>query len=281
MLGSGDSKIVENVIKNENENKNENESESESEKGIGIFKKIMEEVEFQEMKICDRVLCRPGAFQAEIKDGTYPLLRCPSEEGLIVRDFTPTVKMIRDKLSDILGINLNHAKIQLYKNKDSYINPLTDKCLDISQNDSIAIYRIGGVRNFTLTNKTDKTIKQSYSLLSNSLFILGPKTNAEWHHSTNTSMIEVDPCISIVFRNVLTFKRLDGHIFGKGALYGTEQLLDEALHTSDSKFNLSSSDLLNLKSKVHKSMITGYQLENKLTTYDAAQLYKDVIINTY
>lgn len=253
-----------------------------------VYQDTMDEVDFQEMQINGHVLCRPGAFQATItKDGVYPLLRCPSAEGLIVKQFTPTILRIRDRLSEHFGINLNHVKIQIYKDKDSFIRPHSDKTIDLEPNTPIINYRIGSTRLFSLVNKDDNK-RICVPMHHSSVFVLGPKDNKEWQHYVDpiTDSIEdlVGPSISMVFRCVGTFVKptvtsfglyfTRGLIYGQGARYKTERAI-KTLQMLGYVFT----DVWSPE-KLNKEMIKIFGRENRDSSFDYSE-YDDIRKNTF
>ena len=77
-------------------------------------------------------------------------------------------------------------------------------------------------------------------MYNNSIFVLGWKTNLLWHHYVNKENTNL-PRISIQFRNIATYLKNNGRMFGQGAQYKTEEELEKCkeynLH-SDQKINL-------------------------------------------
>ena len=237
---------------------------------------IYEEVKFQTMHINGKELCRPGAFQATIsEDGSIPWLRCPSAEGLIVNPFTPTIKMIRDRLSNKFNVDLNHVKIQIYKDEKSYIKPHSDKTLDIVANSPIINYRIGSTRMFSLINKQDKQEIET-PMLNNSVFVLGPETNKQWRHYVNPIPEKTGPSISMVFRCVHTFLTRpvylsQGYLYGKGALYKTKEELEENLKNTHNLW-----DPVTFKT----NLVKVFALENRDICSQDSDIYSDIIKNS-
>lgn len=84
-----------------------------------------------------------------------------------------------------------------------------------------------------LINKREYGVTQELKLPHNSLFILGWRTNREWHHAIRPdkrSSSEKDPDelafygerISLTFRTIATFlNRFTGQIYGQGGRYKT------------------------------------------------------------
>ena len=107
-----------------------------------------------------------------------------------------------------------------------------------------------------------------------SLFVLGPRTNLEWQHSVPKQKNKIGPSISLVFRQVATFKRSDGHIYGYGAKFKTEEELNKALSTEKLVKTMTDEEL-------HLAMVKGYALENKYTKNNHDDYYKNIIENTF
>lgn len=95
---------------------------------------------------------------------------------------------------------------------------------------------LGAARTMTLLKKHQYNIRQDFKLPHNSLFVLGWKTNREWHHCIRPdkrSPSEKSPDelafygerISLTLRTVATFlNRRTGHLYGQGA---RQKTLDE------------------------------------------------------
>ena len=167
----------------------------------------------------------------------------------IVRQFTLTIQLIRYHLDE-----------------NSFIQPHSDKTLDLNSNTRIVNFRIGSTREFRITNKTNNR-EISTPMIHNSVFVLGPKTNLEWMHSVKKSTELVGPSISMVFRSVGTFLRPDGFIFGIGSRFKTE---DEISHV---KSNLDNEEF-------RRKLVRGFALENKSSTNCRDEVYAEVIDNT-
>lgn len=238
--------------------------------GENVFEDLLGEVDWGEMTICGNVLCRKGCFQGDIdKEGNVPWLRCPSIEGQTILPWTPTVEKIRNKINEEFGVNVNIAKIQLYKDGKAFIKSHADKIIDLKEDVPIFNYRVGATRNFVMTNKVDKS-KQVYPMINNSLFVLGPLSNIEWRHAIEKEE-DVGPSISIIFRESVTFKRKDGLFFGPRTLYKTNMELERALE------NNSVPDVMSAE-EYKKELIRAFGIENKNPV--TLEVYETVINNT-
>jgi hypothetical protein len=257
-IGSGDSFIYTNVLP--------------ADISANIYDKILEEVEFKDLTVKKTPIGRKGAFYVQIgTNGEIPILRCPSIEDAEVKQFTPVLQIIHDNLSTKFNVDLNHVKVQIYSDNTKGVEAHTDKTIDLHPDTPIINYRIGETRKFILTRKSDGD-RQVFDMSHNSVFVLGPKTNIEWLHSVEPVNEIIGPSISMVFRQAATFQRSDGHLFGIGAKYKTEQELNEYLKSpQDNKIS---------ESKAHKALIMGYVLENKNSYNCRENVYRTIIENT-
>ena len=156
------------------------------------------------------------AIQGEILNGFSPLYRHPAEEQPILKPFTPTTKIILDKLNKRLNLNMNHVLIQLYRDGEDNIGEHSDKTLDILKSSPIVNYTVGETRTLRLRNKITKQ-KEYIELKDNSLFILGPETNRKWLHGIKSNSLIKGSRISFTFRTIATFIDETGKITGQGA----------------------------------------------------------------
>jgi nicotinamidase-related amidase/alkylated DNA repair dioxygenase AlkB len=194
---------------------------------VDIFESLMKEVIWHDMSHAGGTVSRKVGLQAEKSNGIEPIYRFPNDIEIPINCFTPTVLRIKNHLSELLGYNLNHAKIQLYENGKSFIGPHTDKTLDITIGTDIVNVSFGTTRKFELKHKSKKIdgiyMRHSVDLHDNSLFILDWETNKKFTHAVRKSDT-TEPRISIVFRSISTFKRPDGTLFGQGSRKITDSI---------------------------------------------------------
>ena len=113
-IGSGDSKIVYNVIDSSIIN--------------DAFDQIKREVDWQPMSHRSGQVPRLVAVQGEVgKDGDIPIYRHPADESPPLFPFTPMIQIIRRQAESRLKQAFNHALIQLYRNGDDNISEHSDK----------------------------------------------------------------------------------------------------------------------------------------------------------
>ncbi|RPA87919.1 hypothetical protein BJ508DRAFT_409871 [Ascobolus immersus RN42] len=181
-----------------------------------FFKDLKQEIDWERMLHRGGEVPRLVALQAEIQpDGTSPLYRHPNDESPKVLPFSSTVEKIRRYAEEKVGHPLNHALIQLYRDGADHISEHSDKTLDIVRGSKIVNVSFGAQRTMSLRQKKDPAEweakhlgssdgstpstpreagavttpapparpAQRVALGNNSLFVLGPETNAKWLHA--------------------------------------------------------------------------------------------------
>ena len=113
-IGSGDAKIVYNVINSSTIN--------------DAFGQMKEEVDWQTMSHRSGQVPRLVAVQGEAgKNGDIPIYRHPTDESPPLLPFTSMVQQIRQQVESMLKQPFNHALIQLYRDGDDNISEHSDK----------------------------------------------------------------------------------------------------------------------------------------------------------
>ena len=227
-IGSGDCKYVDSIL---------SDLEKES-----MFYTIKSEIKWNGMNLKGNSVPRLVDIQSEvyINDNSktmYPLYRHPVDEHPAQIEFTPMVRMLKDRTEDILGFKrgyFNHCLIQLYLGGGSFINDHSDKTLDIARGTCIVNLSLGSVRYMRIKNKekSHESIESKKIKLENgSLFVLGLETNKNFYHgikqdNRDIKLKERDETnfncerISLTFRNIATFIDIDKKITGQGARKG-------------------------------------------------------------
>lgn len=223
-IGSGDSKIIHNVIGSSIIN--------------NAFSQMKEEVDWQTMFHRSGQVPRLVAVQGEVgKNGDIPIYRHPADESPPLLPFTPMVQKIRQQVVSALKQSFNHALIQLYRDGQDNISEHSDKTLDIARGTSIVNVSIGAQRVMILRTKKSEHGTESPSMRQtqrikmphNSVFVLGPQSNKEWLHGvradkrpasekTDEEKAFEGERISITFRQIGTFmNKKEKTIWGSGA----------------------------------------------------------------
>ena len=252
VIGEGDCEILYDFI---------GEADLETE---DLFSCLNNEVQWQKMYHRSGEVPRLVAVQGQIEnDGSIPIYRHPADESPLLLALSKTVLTIRNAAEHAVGHPLNHVLIQLYRSGEDNISEHSDKTLDVVRGSKIVNYSVGARRNMTLRTKKGpgKTPSpfptgpaagstryyhlfqnpdaqgsaghqrktQTVPLPHNSLFILGPATNASWLHAirpdkrpavekTEEELAFGGSRISLTFRHIGTW--LDRHkrlIWGQGA----------------------------------------------------------------
>ncbi len=151
--------------------------------------------------------------------------------------------------AQILKHPVNHVLIQHYRSGKDYISEHSDKTIDVVRGTNIVNVSIGAQRVMTLRTKKDRLRQeqekhgesaaprnvQRIPLPNNSMFVMGPRTNAEWLHAINhdnrpfqtkseAEQFNNGERISLTFRLIGTFLTEDGKmIYGQGATGKTRE----------------------------------------------------------
>jgi alkylated DNA repair dioxygenase AlkB len=272
-VGSGDCKYVKSIL-------------SEEEKLI-MFDNVKNEINWDKMSHKGGDVTRLINVQSLLyfDDSGYkmPLYRHPVDDQPKQNEFSPYVKLLKDRAEDILGLErdyFNHCLCQFYPNGESHISDHSDKTLDVKQDSVIINISLGAVRYMKIKdkNKNEKGERSSsrIKLDNGSIFVLGLKTNREYYHGINPdnrhpSSKSPDELafnserISLTFRNIVTFIDQNGKISGQGAIkifdQGAIKIFDQGENKNDNINELSDyDDALN--------MIKAFSKENNEKDFD-------------
>lgn len=215
-LGSGDSYLIKDFLTKE-------ESD--------VYQKnLMNEIEWGSFNIKGNAVPRLVSVQGELQgNGTYPIYRHPVDDHIILKTWCPTAEKIKLLAEKATGQTLNHSLIQLYRDGKDFISDHSDKTLDITHNTDIVTVSVGETRVLVLKSK-DKDHIQEIELTHGSLYVLGWRTNMEYLHGIRRNadpQVTLQPRISLTLRNIATFIRRDGKMFGQGAICKKEEDLDK------------------------------------------------------
>jgi hypothetical protein len=178
----------------------------------------------------------PRKFALQCKtneNGDQPLYRHPMDQLPPTVDFTPTVDKIRKIIEKRLGIKLNHAIIQGYRDGSDHITEHADKTTDIVPNTLIINYSVGASRILKFRSKepvADATYDiVDLTLTNDSMCVLDLETNRLYKHSIRQNKAITQPRISLTFRTIGTFyNQQTKTVYGQGAP-GTNPLSKEEL----------------------------------------------------
>ncbi|KAI8924293.1 hypothetical protein BC831DRAFT_466198 [Entophlyctis helioformis] len=292
VYGSGDSRLLLDVLP--------------PDLGATAFSDLRSEVAWQEMLHrggpVPRLVAVQGTVDVDPLTGVraFPVYRHPADEQPVLTPFTPTVDRIRAVIEQSIGQSLNHVLIQLYRDGSDFISEHSDKTLDVVRGTAIVNMSLGAERVMVLHTKRDSAghtgqpgqrlpkgtprKTQRFALPHNSLFVMGPETNAKWLHGiaqdkqhqhmsphdeatasdataaeTGADGSNTGPSsqigygrISLTFRSIGTFSTSDGLIYGQGATGKTRETAKKV-----------TTDAVQVE-----SMIIGFSLENQTSEFD-------------
>ena len=172
---------------------------------------------------------------------SFPIYRHPADESPALLPFSSTVGAIREHVQRVINHPVNHVLIQFYRTGADFISEHSDKTIDVVRGSRIVNISIGAQRTMTLRMKKDRAQllmaqgeafrrpTQRFPLPHNSMFVMGPETNAKWLHAINhdkgclktksePERREGGARISLTFRHIGTFLTQDQtRIYGQGA----------------------------------------------------------------
>lgn len=159
---------------------------------------------------------------------------------------------------------MNHVLIQHYRGGKDFISEHSDKTIDVVRGSNIVNVSLGAERVMILRSKRDKmsqeeqattTLSQSPSpgprnsqripLPHNSMFVMGPETNAKWLHGikhdnrplstkSDSEQYQGGERISLTFRHIGTFLNADeSKIYGQGARSKTKETAGTVIHGTE------------------------------------------------
>lgn len=211
-----------------------------------FFESLKAEIEWQDMYHRGGLVPRQVAIQGCITNKSRPLYRHPADQEPEMKLWTPTVDRIRQRVAQLLNIEINHALIQLYRNGHDWIGKHADKTLDITRNTPIVNVSFGATRTMQISPKTsdkqDRKPTYRVALPNNSMLVFGWETNKKFHHMIKPDRRqanEKNPAelsfhgerISLTFRSIGTFLTPEGQVYGQGSRHKTYQALKDSNFT--------------------------------------------------
>jgi len=211
-----------------------------------MFYNVKDEIQWGTMKHMGQDVPRFISIQSsviKIDDKILmPLYRHPVDSHPVQSEFTPFVRILKNRTEDILGLprdHYNHCLVQFYPDGKAHINDHSDKTLDIRPNTQIVNLSLGALRYMRIRNKVkDQNGSRQcvkFPMENGSVFSMGLQTNKEYHHGIHQDLrpnvikssdeLAFDGGrISLTFRNIGTFVDQHGNISGQGAR--TEKIID-------------------------------------------------------
>lgn len=191
---------------------------------------------------------------------------------------------MKQKVEGIVGHEMNHVLIQLYRGAEDFISEHSDKTLDIVRGSSIVNVSLGAQRVMRLRMKKSAVVAseneagttvsgrktQLVPMPHGSVFVLGLKTNEAWLHGINADKrLPIERTedekafggqrISLTFRRIGTFLSADErYIWGQGACSKTKEGAGKVVNGDEEK---------------SKEVINAFGWENQMAVFDWEKVY--------
>lgn len=254
------------------------------------FTALKNEIHWQTMShaggAVPRLVCVQGAIAS---DGSMPVYRHPSDRSLPLLQFSPMVAEMKRKVEEIVGHEMSHVLIQLYRGGEDFISEHSDKTLDIVRGSSIVNVSLGAQRVMRLRTKKSAAAAaaavpgaadgdqppiarktQLVPLPHGSVFVLGLKSNEAWLHGINAdkrmaSELTADEKafdgqrISLTFRHIGTFLSADERsIWGQGAVGKTKEEARQVVDGDEER---------------NKQVVMAFGMENQMAVFEWRKWY--------
>lgn len=175
-----------------------------------IFKKILEETDFDQMFNCSETNIEPiprlVAGQCDKSKGKSCIYRMPgcNEKNIRTSNWSSTVKQVLDLANEEINQNFNHCVVTLFRNKDDSLGFHKDKLLDLTDKTHILSISFGDTRPIVFKSENGRHV-QTIMLRPGSLLAIGPKTNKLYYHGISKVEDDVGPRLSLSFRSIASF----------------------------------------------------------------------------
>ncbi len=116
--------------------------------------------------------------------------------------WTPTLKLIKSKVEEILEVTFNTVLLNLYRDGKDSVSWHSDDELELGENPIIASVSFGAVRRFSLKHKISKDYKIDLDLPNGSLLLMKGETQHFWQHQIAKTSKSVQPRINLTFRMI-------------------------------------------------------------------------------
>lgn len=148
---------------------------------------------YGEVKINEEEKEREEPFYKYAKD--TPAVECWKDSML---------ESIASQIKNSTGQSCNHVVVNQYRSGNDYIGDHRDKSETFEVDSSVLTLSLGSERVLRLKKFKGKKVGESKSIVlpSGSLFVLGPKTNAQWKHSIPKSKKVLGRRISLTYRAI-------------------------------------------------------------------------------
>jgi len=142
-----------------------------------------------------------GFYGDQYEDGSTPIYRYGADWYPPVVDWTPTLREIRDKLTEVTGQYCNHCVVNRYISGSDHIGWHHDKVPDFEPGTSVFSVSFGAERKFQTKDVSTGEV-QTYITKHGSLCTLDWETNKRVKHRIAKTSTAVHERISLTFRSI-------------------------------------------------------------------------------
>jgi len=147
-------------------------------------------------------LPRDKQFYGDVdENGNVPMYRYGSDWYPPVKEWTPTLRQIRDRIKETTGQYCNHVVVNRYTSGDDHIGYHHDKTPDFVEGTSVCTVSLGDSRVFQLKHIGTGEVT-SYQTPHGSLQILDWNTNKHYKHRIAKTSKPVGERISLTYRSI-------------------------------------------------------------------------------
>ena len=119
------------------------------------------------------------------------------------KEFTPTVKKIKELVEKESGVSFNSCLLNLYRDGRDHVSWHSDNEKEYGNEPMIASFTLGAERDFILKEKLNNNNKVKIKLENGSLLIMTGKTQDDWLHQIPKRAGVNTGRINITFRKVI------------------------------------------------------------------------------
>lgn len=126
-----------------------------------------------------------------------------SRRTFVPQPWTPTLRVIRDRLNSESEVAFNSVLANLYRDGQDSMGWHADKEPELGDNPVIASLSLGGTRRFLLRHRRKSAPGVDLDLDDGSLLWMSGTTQHFWRHSVPKTRRPVAPRINLTFRRIL------------------------------------------------------------------------------
>jgi alkylated DNA repair dioxygenase AlkB len=126
-----------------------------------------------------------------------------SRTRFVPRPWTPTLRMLRERLRQALGMDFNSVLANRYRNGRDSMGWHSDDEPELGPQPCIASLSLGAARRFRLRHRRDRTLRHHLDLGPGSLLLMQGETQRFWQHALPRTARDCGERINLTFRRIL------------------------------------------------------------------------------